>query len=61
MPQLHLHKTGTELLAATGGLWLAYQLFNLSSFVRLHFLHRGTIERFHKSSKGEAAPAWALV
>jgi hypothetical protein len=46
-----------------GGLWSFYQLYNISSWIQLHFLRRGKLDRYKVKAKGsgpESEP-WALV
>ncbi|SMR52343.1 unnamed protein product [Zymoseptoria tritici ST99CH_1E4] len=61
MSRIPYPKSATELLTAAGGLVLVYQLYRLYSFIHLHFLHKGSLQRFHRSSDGDKQPAWALV
>ena len=46
--------------AGIGGLWAAYQLYKLASFINLHLVRRSHLDRYSSAGSGSAA-AWALV
>ncbi|KAK4550705.1 hypothetical protein LTR36_000284 [Oleoguttula mirabilis] len=46
-------------LATVGGLWTSFQMYNLASFIYLHFVRRSSLDRYKQS--GSQGPAWALV
>lgn len=46
-------------LAVAGGLWASRQVYDLASFVYLHFIRRSSLERYKQSNS--QGSAWALV
>ncbi|KAK5175177.1 uncharacterized protein LTR77_000314 [Saxophila tyrrhenica] len=51
----------TVPLAALGGLWAGYQLYQLASSVHLHFLHRSSLGRYRSQSTDGKPASWALI
>jgi hypothetical protein len=59
LQKLHYPGFVKSCLASVGGLWILFKLCQLASFVRLHFLHSGTLERYKETRCGKQP--WAII